>query len=189
MQVPPSTQGCPAVCPSQPCCVKCILHSWCQTWNSALYLCARHCSCHRSPALCSSFHCNRAPSSYLDEFILMFINILEDLHLQWWRGWGHYCLREQHRAETDAIWKLRITLLSMSAGYADILQYTFVFSTRKQKHLQSSELIYISFNLLKPGKIYSFFHIKTSIDSQLSYWQQKLKKWPKSEHLQFQLYK
>lgn len=126
--------------PSQPCCVECRLHPWCQTWNPARYLCDRHCSCQRSPGLwgtSSVLIISLQYSSYLDEIILMCINILEDLHLQRWRGWGgHRCLREQHKAEMDAIWKLRIKF-----NITDILQYTFVFSTRKQRRLQSAELI------------------------------------------------
>lgn len=126
----------------QPCCVKCILPSWCQTWNLAHYLCDRHFSfsCQRSPVLWSTSSVliiSLQYSSYLDEITLMCINVLENLHLQCWRGWGgHYCLREQHRAEMDAIWKLRIKF-----NNADILQHTFISSTKKQRYLQSSELI------------------------------------------------
>lgn len=126
--------------PLQPCCVKCILHSWCQSWNSAHYLCDKCSSGTQSSGLwgtSSVLIISLQYSSYLDEITLMRINVPEDLHLQCWRGWaGHYCLGEQHRAEMDAIWKLRIKF-----NITDILQYTFLFSTRKQRYLQSAELI------------------------------------------------
>lgn len=124
----------------QPCYVKCVLHCWCQSWNPAHYLCDRHFSCQRSPGLwgtSSVFIISLQYSSYLDEITLMCINVLEDLHLRCWRGWGgHYCLRQQHRAEMDAIRKLRIKF-----NIADILLYTLIFSTKKQGHLQGAELI------------------------------------------------
>lgn len=145
----------------QPCCVMCILHSWCQTWNSAHYLCDGYSFCQRSPGLWGTI-ISLQYSSYLDEITLMCINVLEDLHLQCWRGWGgHYCLREQHRAEMDAIWNLRIKF-----NITDILQYTFLSSTRKQRHSQCAELNFKS-RLISSSqvKVYSFYHIKTSIDS------------------------
>lgn len=65
----------------------------------------------------------------------MQINVLEDLSLQCWRGWGgHSFLEGQLEGEVDSIWKLKIKF-----NIRDTLQYACLFIAENHRQLQNTE--------------------------------------------------